>query len=379
MKKLVLGLICLLGLYAQAQVKIEEIESGILKEKRTISIFTPPNYSETTLYPLIIVFDGEYLFDPMVANVNYYSYFEEMPEAIIVGINQKGLREEDSQYDPETGFPFKKGNDFFEFINIELIPYLESQYTIANFKLAVGHGITANFINYFLFKDQQLFNAYINLSPDFAPDMEERLAKRLAQFKEKKFYYMATAENDLKKNKNSIKQLDAYLKQIQNTQLYYYFDDFETANHNSTAVYAIPHALNKIFSIFKPITPEEYKSKILTMDEPVINYLYDKYNSIENLFDLKKEILINDYMAIYAACRKKEDPESLEKLAELARRDYPETMMYDFFMGEFYEFIGKPKKAVKHFQEAFAKEEIDFMTKDLAYEKMQGIKTDFGE
>ncbi|SFU59381.1 hypothetical protein SAMN05216480_10910 [Pustulibacterium marinum] len=378
MKKLLSLLLFCAFFSAQAQFSVEEVESGILKEKRTLKIYKPVNYTEEKVYPLIIVFDADYLFEPLVANINYYSYWLEMPEAIIVGVNQKGIRYEDCEYSGETGLPDNKGNDFFDFVGLELIPYIESQYTIANFRVAVGHGTTANFINYYLFKDAPLFNAYINLSPTFAPQMEERIASRLGQFKEKKFYYLATAENDEKKNRTKIGNLNTMLKQVKNNQLYYYYDDFESANHNSTAVYAIPNALNKIFGIFKPITPAEYKEKILTMEEPVINYLNDKYNTIEDLFGFKKEILINDYMAIYAACKKKEDAESLRNLAELAEQDYPATMMYDYLMGEYYEQIGNPKKAVKHFQEAFAKEEIDFMTKDLAYEKMQAIKNDFG-
>lgn len=378
MKKYIFLLFCFTAALTHAQVIVEQIKSGILEESRNIKISIPKNYTEEKVYPLILVLDADYLFDAVVANVNYYSFWEEMPEAIIVGVDQSGLRAADMEYDFESGLPKNKGEYFFDFIGIEVIPFVESKYTIANFRLAVGHDLSANYINYYLFRDPPLFSAYICLSPNFAPKMEEKIASRLAGFKDKKFYYIATAENDDRENHTRIKELTATLEKVKNQQLYFYSDDFGNANHNSLAVYAIPNALNKIFSIFKPITPKEYKEKILTSDQPVINYLYDKYNTIESLFGFKKEILINDYMAIYAACNKKKDTESLEKLAKLAARDYPKTMMSDYLMGEYYELTGKPKQALKSFQDAFAKEEIDFMTKDLAYEKMQQIKTDFG-
>ena len=364
---------------AKAQFRIEQVESGILEEQRTLKIYIPENYTEEKVYPLIVVLDADYLFDPVMANVNYYAYWLEMPEAIIVGVNQAGLGTLDMEYDPEYGMPSNKGTYFMDFITVELIPYIESQYTIANYKLIVGHGNSANFINYFLLKDEIAFNAYICLSPNFAPEMEDRIAATLNRSsKSKKFYYVATAENDDRDNKKRIKQLNTMLTDSDNANLYYYFDDFEVANHNSTAIYAIPNALNKIFSIFKPITPIEYKEKILPMEEPVINYLNDKYATIENLFGFKKEILINDYMAIYAACHKKEDVESLKELSKLAAKDYPNTMMADFMMGEYYEMDGNGKKALKAFQSAFSKEEIDFMTKDLTYEKIEQIKSDYG-
>ena len=41
------------------------------------------------------------------------------------------------------------GAKFFEFITMELLPYMVSNYRLAEFRVAVGHGETANFINYF--------------------------------------------------------------------------------------------------------------------------------------------------------------------------------------------------------------------------------------
>ena len=63
---------------------------------------------------------------------------------------------------------------------MELMPYIEKTYRTEKFKVAVGHGITANFINYYLFKDIPLFNAYVSLSPELAPDMQMFLTERLS-------------------------------------------------------------------------------------------------------------------------------------------------------------------------------------------------------
>ncbi|WP_281753818.1 alpha/beta hydrolase [Neptunitalea chrysea] len=378
MKKILLGLLFLFTLIANAQVINEEIESGILEEKRSLKIHIPANYTETKVYPLVIVLDADYLFDPVVSNINYLTYFEEMPEAIVVGVNQFESRYSDMEFDEENGLPKNKGSYFFDFVGIELIPYIESKYTIANFRLVIGHDLSAGFINYYLLREDVLFNAYISLSPTFAPKMQDRIATRLQTINSRKFYYLATADNDIRVNKTDVANLNTQLELNNNKNLYYYYDKFKSANHNTLAINAIPKALSDIFSIFKPISTQEYKEKIMPMEDHVVNYLNDKYNTIEQLFGFKKEILINDFMAIYVASKKKEDFESLEKLAQLAKRDYPKTMMSDYFFGEYYELTGKPKKALKYYQDAFAKEEIDFMTKDLAYEKMQQIKIDFG-
>jgi len=364
----------------RAQIIKETFESYKLNEKRELQIYVPENYSEEKTYPLIVVLDAEYLFDITVANTRFYSYWEEMPEAIVVGINQNydNIRYEDCDYSDQNGMPQDKGNAFFEFIGMELVPYFSSKYTLANFKVIVGHDVTANFVNYWLFKDNPLFDAYITLSPSFAPMMEDRLPERLASFQDKKFYYLATSDDDIKENSTRIKTLHQRLKQIENDHLTYYFDDLKGASHISLPSYALPKALDQIFKIFKPISPEEYKKQILTMETPVFEYLENKYITIETLFGFKRKVSLNDIMAIYAATQKKEDLPSLELLAKLSKKEYPETMLGFFFEAEYYEQMGEPKKALRTYEKAFGMPEIDFLTKDMMLDRIDALKADFG-
>ena len=106
--------------------------------------------------------------------------------------------------------PAGTGADFFEFIGLELIPYIDNNYRTAKFTIAVGHDFTANFINYFLFKDPPMFNGYINLSPDLAPYMDERLPERIPQIQTKTFYYLATGSDDVKDLREISEMLDTF-------------------------------------------------------------------------------------------------------------------------------------------------------------------------
>jgi len=99
---------------------------------------------------------------------------------------------------------------------------------------------------------------------------------------------------------------------------------------------------------------------------------------IERLFGFRKTVDLNDIMAIYAATRKKEDVESLKPLSDLCKKEYPNTMLGFYFEGEYYEQLGEPKKALRTFEKAFGMEEIDFLTKDMALEKIDALKADFG-
>lgn len=110
-----------------AQLSIEEFDSFKLNEKRKVSLFVPENYSKDKKYPLVVVLDADYLFDVVVANTQYYSYFDEMPESIVVGIHssKQTSRSEEFATDEISGLPKEKASNFFEFLAGELIPQLQ--------------------------------------------------------------------------------------------------------------------------------------------------------------------------------------------------------------------------------------------------------------
>ena len=379
MTKRLLFLFGLVSLSLQSQVTTESFDSFVLQDTRQLQYFFPEDYTEDKKYPLILVLDAEYLFDMVVANAKFYGTYHRMPQAIIVGVNQVAydLRWEDCDFEQTTGLPTDRAQEFYDFIGKELIPYLESSYSIAPFKMFIGYDITANFGNYFLFENQSIFNSYLIISPLLATEMESRVPARLTDLNQQIFYDLVL-EKENTEDRNRILQMDRAIKSINKENIRYFFDQYEEPDHISIAAYGISKAFDNVFKIFRPISPKEYKEKILTSDQPVFQYLTDKYGMIENLLGFEKEVELNDVMAIYAGILKKEDFASLEELADLCKKAYPETMLGFYFEGEYLENIGEPKKAKKAFEKAFLMQEIDFLTKEMAIEKIDAIKADFG-
>ncbi len=361
-----------------AQVTQEIFESFKLQERRDVLYYIPEDYDEEKKYPLAIVLDAEHLFDQVVANAKFYSSFHGMPDMIVVGINQleNSVRLDDCAFE-EDGLPSEKGKQFFEFLGMELIPYLDLNYNTAPFKMIVGYDITANFMNYWLYKENSLFNAYVSISPTLAPGMRENVPARLTNHN-KKIFYQLILEEEKNEYSADILAMNKAIEAIDKESLYYYFDEYAGADHISIATYGIGRAFDNIFGMFKPISPKEYKTQILTSEEPVFQYLQNKYKGIQDLFGLQKPVELNDIMAIYAGIRKKEDYESLKPLSDLCKTEFMGTMLGFYFEGEYYEQMGEPKKALKTFEKAFGMDEIDFLTKEMALEKIDALKADFG-
>jgi len=377
---LITFLFFIVGAFAQSKVIYEDFPSSSLEETRKLKIQLPRNYDKNLdkIYPVIVVLDANYLFEPVAGNVDYFGYWEDMPESIVVGIMQGEDRYDDCSYDETSFLPSEKGADFFEFIGLELMPYIDSVYRTAKFAIAIGHDFTANFINYYLFKDPTLFNGYINLSPDLAPKMEERLPVRIPNIKDKVFYYLATGTDDIKKIREASKSLSESLTPLKSESFNFYFDNFEGATHYSLAARAIPSAMEKIFSVYRPISKQEFSEVLMKTEMPLHEYLSSKYEVIKNLFGLANPIRENDFMAILTAAEKRRQLESLKIVAVMAQKQYPNTMLGDYFLARYYEEDGEPKKAIRTYQAAFDKEEVDFITTDFMLDKADKIKEDFG-
>lgn len=360
-----------------AQIIYKDFESRKLNTTRSVKIKLPNNYdaSSSLKYPVIVVFDGDYLFEPVVGQVSFQTYFDKMPEAIIVGLIQGKERFYDSYHDEVTGLPIEFGARFYEFISTELMPYIDKNYNTSKYKVAIGHDLMGNFMNAFLLKDDPLFKAYINLSPDFKGQMAENVSNRLKWIKEDVFYYMVTSDNDILPLRRGILKADQNFHQVNNKAVKYYFDDFTEDSHYTLVTGALSKALDKIFELYKPISEREIKEDILTYEGTLDQYISKRYKRIEDLFGIHKPISEDEFEKVVKAAEQREDLASLDKIGKLANKQDPGTSYGTYYMALYAEKMGKTKKAIKLYESALELEDTQYINKDLILSKMASLTT----
>ncbi len=370
----VFALIC--SAFIAAQVKYESFESRQLNSVRKIKIKLPKDYDENSsvMYPVVVVFDGDYLFEPVAGQTDFQTYFDDMPSSIIVGVMHEDVRFYDTYSDEVSGLPIEFGAHFYEFIGQELLPYLDINYNTSKFRVAVGHDLTANFINSFLLKDNPLFQAYVNVSPDFVGNMDKNVIARAEWVKQDIIYYMATAKSDIKHIRSTVLNTHNTLESIENPHFTYYFDDFEEAAHYTMVTRAISRAFDKIFDIYRPIRDKEIEEKVITFEGTLDNYIIDRYKKIEDLFGIIKPISEEEFQKIAAAAEEREDSKSLEKLGKLVNTKFPKSNLGTYYLALHAEKEGKTKKARKLYESALAYEDGVIIDKDFIMSKVEDLE-----
>jgi predicted alpha/beta superfamily hydrolase len=340
-----------------------EFDSRILSEKRIINIHIPESYAASEKpYPVIYSLDGEYTRLALNGVTDYYSFWDKIPECIIVSIDQNYLdpleskykRWIDCSYSWSSGLPSDKGLAFKGFISNELIPFIDSSFHTTNFRTIIGHSFTANYVNYFLLDKEPVFKGYVSISPYYAVNGLDSLKSVIENLKTVVFYYVASGENDLSGHIKSVNEFDKLFAKIDNENFVY--DKFDMKNnqatHHTIFPIALPSAIEHLFSAYSAISENETK-KILKVDNK-IDYLTQRYANIEAIYGIEVPIRESDINTVAYAISKKKQWGQLEKIAKLSIELYPESFSGYYHMGEYYEKTKNYATALEQYQLGFS-------------------------
>jgi len=358
----------------------DTILSKFLSEKRSLEIQLPRSYNIELEknYPLMIVLDGDYMFNIVAGSVDYLSYWGDIPENLVVGIKQKDSRFKDSSvFDNITHTPITSTASFYDFIVNELIPYFSKNYRISNFRIVVGQERTANFANFFLLKDNPQIRGVISISPKISENMSRYLSENLSKVNSKIVYTLSSSKKDFESIYKNVIELTASLDSIDNKNLKFESLIFDKENHYILPSVSVPNSIRKTYSIYSDIDKVEYDSIISNLNTSPIDYLKNKYQLIKDFYDEDKTISMNDFMAVEEYIEENEFFNLYNELSELAKQEYPGTILPSYYKGRFIEETGDPKKAMYIYRSAYNMKEVKGLTKEYLLELAERIKEDF--
>jgi predicted alpha/beta superfamily hydrolase len=176
------------------------------------------------------------------------------------------MRSSDIIYDSKSGLPKHSGAKFHEFIGKELLPYMDEKYNTSKFKVVIGHEKSVNLMNSFLLEEEPIFQAYINLSPEFKGEMSDNIIKRVQRLNADIIYYMASTRTDKETIGTNLLSIINELNHIDNQYFKFYFDNFEGVSYHTMVMSGMARGFEKVFDFYKPIINPEMKDKVLSYE-----------------------------------------------------------------------------------------------------------------
>ena len=371
----------------------DSIYSKTLGEYRRIYMQFPDDYTpeNNKKYPVVYILDGEVLLSTVK---NFQSFYSGgfTPEMILVAISNKKHRTRDlttSKITEKYGMPFKEENggadNFSNFLEKELIPYIENKYPVTGFRTLIGHSYGGLFTIYTLLNHPQLFSNYLAIDPSLdwddqklLKDSKEILAKR--NYMGKRLFMSLNGQLDMQNSQITIDNVmqdttdftlfarsniafSKLVRQDAKNGLSFEWKFYPRDIHGTIAFPSIMDGLISLFEWYQM----ENTDKINSFDTPkdtlysIIKYREKKLREHFGypVPPYPEELLnMSGYMNMDM-----QQPEKAKMYFELAMEYYPESANAYDSMSEYYERTGDTEKAIEFASKAYA------LTKDDYYKQ----------
>lgn len=278
-----------------------EIVSKELGQKRKIFVHIPANYKENkySKYDVLFVFDSQHkqFFDLAQASLPFLNDSDITNPHIVVGITSTWIDDPENPYGRNDDLlpvpmnvPYDKNyfghanrDNFFKYIENEVIPYIDENYRTTKQKVFIGHSLSASFVISSFLHNNKMADGYIAISPNFAYD-KNRLSKEFVNFNfngldDKKFIYISHSDEGIdywKEWKQARENVYNFLNEQKPYNVNFKIDSLEKYNHWNTF---LPGLTNGLRNYFLYINSEENKLRKVKIKVRVPNKEDDVYIS----------------------------------------------------------------------------------------------------
>lgn len=251
--------LCSIPVAAQTLAVAEKLLSEFTKEEQQFWVHLPSDYdaNNANKYPVIYLLDGTYLLNHTAAMMNFLN--GTMPSMIVVGIETNNrVRDLTSSFD--DNHPVKsngQGKVFLDFIELELMPYINKTYHAAPFSIIAGHSLGGLIVINSLIHRPHLFNAHFAFSPavhwNKAAILTE-MRQKLPLLQQQQFLYVGNEQlNDseisdyARKHHQALIELNSTLEHYAQDKLTWSVNSFANEDHITVAPVAQHYAFKALF------------------------------------------------------------------------------------------------------------------------------------
>jgi predicted alpha/beta superfamily hydrolase len=363
-----------------------QLKSKILNEERKIFIHLPNNYEKTKQkYPVLYILDGEWNFNFAQGIVSFLSARNRIPGMIVVGIANTNRARDFYNLSSKPG---DKNNDFLEFLEDELLPYIDSNYRTQPYRVLFGHSATATATILMLFSKPKSFNGYIAVSPYLLSwrgglNLTEFAQKRLKEYSSlNKSLFISVGAEPV--HKGSYDQFFNLLKTTRPQGFRWGFLHFPSDDHASVPLKSLYSGLEYLYSQWIPplelaekgaesiIEHYDHLSKRfgypVSFNENIMNrFIYDLFQTdnyrhgitlikqLQEKYGYKSKIPEWTFHVLGYRLFHENQLEQAIEIFKLNIKEYPESPEVYYGLGEAYEKTGQPELAEKNYQITYNK------------------------
>ncbi len=354
----------------------KSLPSKILDQQRKVWIHIPNSNggNENTSkerYPVIYLLDGNENFNNVVSITEFMSSAGLCPPTIVVGVLHPN-RMTDLTFGTDKGMPNVVGNGekFMQFMEKELMPYIETNYPTASYKIFIGHSVGGLTVMNTLLQNQNLFNAYVSLDAALWWNNQKIVteAKTALENKnyKKKTLFMALAnrmekgmdtlqvQNDTSEGTELIRSNLEFIKIINKTktnQLRFQHKFYENDDHSSVRLIGEYDALRFIFDYYKL---KLYNSQLDDPNFKLDSLFVSHYKNVSDLIGylVKPDERQVNGLAYYMLSKKHYS--RAEALFKLNITNYPESANCYDGLGDLYLAKGDKVKAIESYKKTLS-------------------------
>jgi predicted alpha/beta superfamily hydrolase len=352
---------------------IDSLYSKTLNEQRKIWVYVPaadPLYAKQA-FPVVYLLDGDahfYSVMGMIQQLSEVNMNMVLPRMILIGITNTD-RTRDltpshvSTYGdiPDTSFFRTSGGagKFTLFIEKELIPFVDSSYPTAPYRILIGHSYGGLFCVNTMIDHTKLFNAYLAIDPSMDWDSSKFVKHAGEVLAQKNFsgtsFYLSIAnqgysDTETSKDNEASFELARLLDAGKKNQLRYNWRYYADDNHGSVPMISEYDGLRFLLDFYNPRIPYvKFKNPSFKADSFVaahfasvgkqMGYKYPPPESFMNwlgyLFMMEKQ-----YDKSY-------------RILKINIENYPASANVYDSMGELLVLMGDTAKAIENYERSY--------------------------